>query len=94
VVGDSGSFPGPDWMPKQAHMADLQAAAAAENLLGDLQGRAAHATFKVELICIVDAITHGTLIWRTPDRNWLLPSTRLLHWAKRGFEWNYLRQYR
>jgi sulfide:quinone oxidoreductase len=94
VVGDSGSFPGPDWMPKQAHMADLQAAAAAENLLGDLQGRAAHATFKVELICIVDAIDHGTLIWRTPDRNWLLPSTRLLHWAKRGFEWNYLRQYR
>jgi sulfide:quinone oxidoreductase len=94
VVGDSGSFPGPDWMPKQAHMADLQAAAAAENLLGDLQGHAADATFKVELICIVDAIDHGTLIWRTPDRNWLLPSTRLLHWAKRGFEWNYLRQYR
>ena len=94
VVGDSGSFPGPDWMPKQAHMADLQAAAAAENLLGDLQGRPANAGFKVELICIVDAIDHGTLIWRTADRNWLLPSTRLLHWAKRGFEWNYLRQYR
>ena len=94
VVGDSGSFPGPDWMPKQAHMADLQAAAAAENLLGDLQGRSPNATFKVELICIVDAIDHGTLIWRTPDRNGLLPSTRLLHWAKRGFEWNYLRQYR
>jgi sulfide:quinone oxidoreductase len=94
VVGDSGSFPGPDWMPKQAHMADLQAAAAAENLLGDLQGRAANATFKVELICIVDAIDHGTLIWRTPERNWLLPSTRLLHWAKRGFERNYLRRYR
>ena len=94
VVGDSGSFPGPDWMPKQAHMADLQAAAAAANLLGDLHGRATNETFKVELICIVDAIDHGTLIWRTPDRNWLLPSTRLLHWAKRGFEWNYLRQYR
>jgi len=94
VVGDSGSFPGPDWMPKQAHMADLQAAAAAENLLGDLQGKPSSATFKVELICIVDAIDHGTLIWRTPERNWLLPSTRLLHWAKRGFEWNYLRQYR
>ena len=28
VAGDSGSFPGPDWMPKQAHMADLQAEAA------------------------------------------------------------------
>ena len=94
VVGDSGSFPGPDWMPKQAHMADLQATAAAENLLGDLQGAPANATFKVELICIVDAIDHGTLIWRTSERNWLLPSSRLLHWAKRGFEWNYLRQYR
>lgn len=94
VVGDSGSFPGPDWMPKQAHMADLQAAAAAENLLADLQCKPSSATFKVELICIVDAIDHGTLIWRTPERNWLLPSTRLLHWAKRGFEWNYLRQYR
>ena len=94
VVGDSGSFPGPDWMPKQAHMADLQAAAAAENLLGDLQGRSCAATFKVELICIVDAIDHGTLILRTPERNWLLPPSRLFHWAKRGFEWNYLRQYR
>ena len=94
VVGDSGSFPGPDWMPKQAHMADLQAAAAAANLLGDLRGLPVNASFKVELICIVDAMDRGTLIWRTPERNWLLPSTRLFHWAKRGFEWNYLRQYR
>ncbi|MEZ5706960.1 MAG: FAD-dependent oxidoreductase [Burkholderiaceae bacterium] len=37
VVGDSGSFPGPDWMPKQAHMADLQAAAAAANVLAELR---------------------------------------------------------
>ena len=94
VVGDSGSFPGPDWMPKQAHMADLQAAAAAANLLGHLQGRPANETFKVELMCIVDALRSGTLVVRTPTRNWLLPSTRLLHWAKRGFEWKYLRQYR
>jgi len=94
VVGDSGSFPGPDWMPKQAHMADLQAAAAAANLLGDLKGDPGQSTFKVELICIVDAVDHGTLVWRTPQRNVLLPSMRLFHWAKRGFEWNYLRQYR
>ena len=97
MVGDSGSFPGPDWMPKQAHMADLQAAAAAANLLADGKGhngQPSQVTFKVELICIVDAVDHGTLIWRTPERNWLLPSTRLFHWAKRGFEWNYLRQYR
>ncbi|MDZ7590054.1 MAG: FAD-dependent oxidoreductase [Rubrivivax sp.] len=94
VVGDSGSFPGPDWMPKQAHMADLQAAAAAANLLADLQGQPGQATFKVELICIVDALATGTLVYRTPQRNLLLPPNRLLHWAKRGFEWNYLRAYR
>jgi sulfide:quinone oxidoreductase len=94
VVGDSGSFPGPDWMPKQAHMADLQAAAAAANLLGDVRGRASNESFKVELMCIVDSLRSGTLVVRTPTRNWLLPSTRLLHWAKRGFEWKYLRQYR
>ena len=94
VVGDSGSFPGPDWMPKQAHMADLQAIAAAQNLLGDLRGVPSSATFKVELICIVDALNRGSLVLRTPERNWLLPSMRLLHWAKRLFEWKYLRQYR
>lgn len=94
VVGDSGSFPGPDWMPKQAHMADLQVKAAAANLLADLDGRPSSETFRVELVCIIDAIDHGTLVWRTPERNLLLPSTRLFHWAKRGFEWNYLRQYR
>jgi sulfide:quinone oxidoreductase len=94
VVGDSGSFPGPDWMPKQAHMADLQAVAAAANLLGDCAGRASNETFKVELICIVDAVDQGTLVYRSLTRNVLLPSSRLLHWAKRGFEWHYLRQYR
>lgn len=94
VVGDSGSYPGPDWMPKQAHMADLQAAAAAENLLAGLRGQQPTATFKVELACIIDALDQGTLVWRTPTRNVILPSTRLLHWAKRGFERAYLRKYR
>lgn len=94
VVGDSGSFPGPDWMPKQAHMADLQAVAAAQNLLADLKGVPSSVTFDVELMCIVDAGDRGSLIWRTEQRTWLLPSMRLLHWAKRLFEWKYLRQYR
>lgn len=94
VVGDSGSFPGPDWMPKQAHMADLQAAAAAQNLLAGLRGQTVTATFKVELLCIIDALSQGTLVWRTPERNIILPSTRLLHWAKRWFEGLYLRKYR
>lgn len=94
VAGDSGSFPGPDWMPKQAHMADLQAVAAATNLLADLRGERADATFAVELACIVDSLDQGTLIWRTPERNWLLPPNRVFHWAKRGFERRYLQRYR
>ena len=94
VVGDSGSFPGPDWMPKQAHMADLQAAAAAQNLLASLTGSVQSATFKVELVCIVDGLDQGSLVWRTPTRNVLLPRSRVFHWLKRGFEQRYLRQYR
>lgn len=94
VVGDSGSFPGPDWMPKQAHMADLQAAAAAENVLADLRGQTPTATFKVELICIIDAIDHGTLVFRNASRQIILPPSRLFHWAKRWFEGVYLRSYR
>lgn len=94
VVGDSGSFPGPDWMPKQAHMADLQAAAAAQNVLAGLRGQTPVATFKVELICIIDAIDHGTLVFRNAKRQIILPSSRLFHWAKRYFEGVYLRKYR
>ena len=94
MVGDAGSFPGPDWMPKQAHMADLQAAAAAQNLLAGWSGGAQDATFKAELVCIVDGGDQGSLVLRTPTRNVLLPRTRALHWLKRGFEKRYLRQYR
>lgn len=94
VVGDSGSFPGPDWMPKQAHMADLQARAAAQNLLAGLVGRAQSAGFEPELACIIDALDQGTLVWRTPRRNVVLPPSRVFHWAKRAFELRYLRQYR
>ena len=94
VVGDSGSFPGPDWMPKQAHMADLQATAAAQNTLAELRGQTPQATFKVELICIIDALDHGTLVFRNPQRQIILPSTRLFHWAKRHFEGQYLKKYR
>ena len=94
VAGDSGSFPGPEWLPKQAHMADLQAKAAAANLLDELSGKQATESFKVELMCIVDSVNRGMLIVRTPKRSLVLPSCRLAHWLKRFFEWWYLRQYR
>lgn len=94
VAGDSGSFPGPDWMPKQAHMADLQARAAADNLLAELAGREPNRTFKVELLCIVDSNDKGMLVGRTERLSLVLPACRLFHWLKRGFEWWYLRRFR
>jgi len=94
VAGDSGSFPGPDWMPKQAHMADLQAEAGAKNVLAELNGQTADASFKVELICIVDSNNKGMMVSRTEQKNIMLPATVFLHWAKRFFEWMYLRKYR
>lgn len=94
VAGDSGSFPGPDWMPKQAHMADLQAECAAKNLLAELAGTTADATFKIELMCIVDSGDKGLYVSRTENKNTVLPANKPMHWAKRGFEWWYLRQYR
>jgi sulfide:quinone oxidoreductase len=94
VAGDAGSFPGPDWMPKQAHMADLQAKAAAKNLLLALEGKPACERFKIELICIVDTIDKGILVYRDLNRSFLLPSSRLFHWAKRYFEGHYLKIFR
>ena len=95
VAGDSGSFPGPDWMPKQAHMADLQARAAARQpARRSCRAGSPSETFKVELICIVDANDSGMLVARTENRNIVLPAMRPFHWMKRGFEWWYLRQYR
>ncbi|MEW6765820.1 MAG: FAD-dependent oxidoreductase [Pseudomonadota bacterium] len=94
VAGDSGSFPAPDWAPKQAHMADLQAVAAAENLLAEMRGGVADKTFRWELICIMDTLEKGILVYRDAKRTFILPPCRLLHWGKRIFEWLYLRPYR
>lgn len=94
VAGDAGSFPGPGWMPKQAHMADLQAEAAAKNLVGELRGQLPRHGFRAELMCIVDMHDRGLLITRTERANRVLPPFRGWHWAKRLFEWMYLRRYR
>ena len=94
VAGDAGSFPGPDWMPKQAHMADLQAKAAADNMIAELRDQTPTKGFKIELVCIVDSQDKGTLIGRTQKHNLVLPPCRLMHWLKRVFEWWYLRDYR
>ncbi|MEE9446971.1 MAG: FAD-dependent oxidoreductase [Arenicellales bacterium] len=94
VAGDSGSYPGPDWMPKQAHMADLQAETAAKNLISEFNGQPNDAEFKIELMCIVDSMNKGMLVSRTEKGTRMLPSCRPFHWAKRAFERLYLRKYR
>jgi sulfide:quinone oxidoreductase len=94
VAGDSGSYPGPEWQAKQAHMADLQAKAASRNLLAELKGSQQFETFKHELVCIIDILSQGILIKRTERKSLLLPPLRLMHYAKRFFEYWYLRQYR
>nr|WP_256995407.1 FAD-dependent oxidoreductase [Rhizobium sp. L1K21] len=94
VVGDAGSYPGPDWLPKQAHQADLQALATARNIAAVLRGKTPDHNFKPELICIVDTLDKGILIYRSAKRNIMLPGSRLFHWMKRAFENHYLRAFR
>jgi sulfide:quinone oxidoreductase len=91
VAGDAGSYPGPDWMPKQAHMADLQAKAAVNNIKLNLAGKDASEQFKVELICIVDTLDKGILVYRDESRGIVLPAMTPMHWAKSIFEKVYLR---
>lgn len=94
VAGDGGSYPGPDWMPKQAHQADLQARVAALNLLGALRGEIREHAFRTELVCIIDSLDRGLPVVRTGGRAWALPPLRAMHWLKAAFESHYLRQYR
>ena len=94
VAGDIGSYPGPDWMAKQAHQADLQAGAVARNIAATLRGQPANHGFKTELSCIVDSLDSGLLVYRSPSRTLTSPNLRLLHLFKYWFEARYLKAYR
>jgi sulfide:quinone oxidoreductase len=94
VAGDAGSYPGPDWMAKQAHQADLQAVAVARNIAAELRDQPARHGFKAELACIVDTLDRGMLVYRSESRNLALPRMRMLHWLKQRFETSYLKAYR
>ena len=94
VAGDAGSYPGPDWMAKQAHQADLQADAVARNIAAELRGETAAHGFRTELVCIVDALDSGMLVYRSGRRNLALPRMRVFHWLKQRFEARYLKAYR
>ncbi len=86
VVGDAASFPGPEWLPRQAHMADLQALAAAPNLAEEPAGRSVPRGFKVDLSCTIDELECGTLVFRNEKHNVVPPPSKVMHWAKRMYE--------
>ena len=78
VVGDAGSYPGPDWLAEQAHQADLQAKAVAANIAATASQRVPH-----DLICIVDTLEVGNP--RVPHSlvQFRHPQTVFCRWAKR-----------
>ncbi|MBF0346595.1 MAG: FAD-dependent oxidoreductase [Magnetococcales bacterium] len=94
VAGDAGSFPGPEWRAKQAHMAELQARAAADNLYAELHGKPPQQTFRTELICIVDTEKTGIFVSRFERFGLILPPLYSMHLVKRGLEWWSLGKYR
>lgn len=94
VVGDAGSYDGPEWLPKRGHTAESQADAAARNLVAELRGDPPARRFKPDLVCVIDTRDRGILVVRTPRFAVATPALRPLHWAKRAFEWNYTRRFR
>lgn len=90
VAGDIGSYPGPEWMAKQAHQADLQAVAVARNIAADIKGETVLRPFTTELACIIDSLDSGMLVYRRGNRKLVLPRFKLLHWAKERFERSYI----
>nr|CRH07333.1 putative FAD-dependent pyridine nucleotide-disulphide oxidoreductase [Candidatus Magnetococcus massalia] len=90
VAGDAGSLPGPEWKAKQGYGAGMQAAAAAQNLFQELHGGSPSASYKNELLCVVDTLDTGMWVQRTPKSNFILPPLRAMHYVKRAMEWKNL----
>lgn len=93
VAGDTGSLPGPDWAPKRAHNADLQAEAAARNLVDELHGKTPAHQPRMELMAVLDMQDKAMLIQRRGATARVLPTFIGFHFAKRLFAWNYVRRY-
>src|SRR3546814_20179984 len=67
-------------MAKQAHQADLQADVVAKNIAARLRGEPGEHGFKTELVCIVDALDSGMLVYRAGrEKGVMLPGGWLFH---------------
>ena len=84
VVGDAGAYTGAaDWLPKQGHAAEFQAITAAHNVASYLAGQPANETFREELVCIIDALDTGIMVYRSARvaRAWSSPAWRVVKHA-------------
>lgn len=60
----------------------------------ELKGQPGLQQFKTELICIVDTLDAGMLVFRNNRRSVTLPRMGPFHTMKRMFEQHYLKAYR
>lgn len=93
AVGASAALPGPDGQAKPAHAAELQAATAVRNLVGELAGRAPTARVRHEIVCVLDDLDRGVFVYRDRRRQIVLPPLRAAHWLKLALERMFLRRY-
>ncbi|MDT8437916.1 MAG: FAD-dependent oxidoreductase [Wenzhouxiangellaceae bacterium] len=94
AVGDIASHPGPDWLPRRGHNADLHAAVAARNLHAELGDKPVSRRIRPEMMAVLDMHDRAMLIARKGGLRITLPTFFGFHWLKRAFSWNYVRKYR
>lgn len=90
VAGDAGSFPGPVWSPKLAHMAQLQANVAAANLHAALDDEIPPSRLHHELAFVIDTLEGGIMLYRDDAHAMATPAAAPMHWAKRAVERRFL----
>lgn len=90
AAGDVASFAGPQWSPKLAHMAQLQAALAAVNLAAELGGSDRRERLRHEIAYVLDTLDAGLFVHRTAAHAVSSRPLAPLHWAKRAVERRYL----
>ena len=93
AVGDSAAFPGPLWQAKQAHTAELQAEAAAANLVAELRGRTPERAVRHEVINVFDSLDRAAFVYRDGRGQIMLPPNPVAHYLKLGLEAQALRKY-
>ena len=74
-------------------MADPQADTCVRNLMADIAGQPQMHTLRTELICIIDSLDSGVLVFRNERRNFQFRASPI-HWGKSLFEKRYLKPYR